>query len=363
MIVRRLWPALALVASLAACSGIAVPSGGSDMSDPTLPRVPSPSPTSAPDFIGLDRLVDAARSTCTLVLRGDEVVHEHPADSRSATRPVYSITKSIVGVLVMMAVEDGALGLDDPVAEHVEGWPTASSEVTVGHLLAMTSGREWTEALDDAMIGAADQTAAALAVGQQDRPGSVWRYDNLAAQVLSPVLESAVGDIEAFARTRLFEPLGLRDTTWQRDAAGHVTTYAGIVSSCRDLARLGVMMRDRGRFDGRDLLSAASVDRLVGPSQTHNAAYGLLWWTNRPGRVVEVRRAAGFDEDRSAFEGRLAPHVPEDAFWALGWGNEFLAVVPSRGVVAVRLGPRPAGPEDLTFDRFTSAVLRGLDPR
>lgn len=327
---------------------------------PSAPSSPSPSPTPAPDFTELDGLVDAAGSTCTLVLRGDEVVHEHPAGARHATRRVYSVTKSVVGVLLAVAAADGDLDLDDPVSQHVPTWPADSADVTIRHLMSMTSGRRWTEGLDAAMIGADDQTAAALAAGQQDEPGAMWRYDNLATQLLSVVLTSAVGDVEAFARERLFDPLGLVDTSWERDRAGRIKTYAGIVSSCADLARLGVLMRDGGAFRGRRILSAGAVAELTATSSELNAAYGLLWWTNARGRVQEVRRAAGFEQDRPPFTGRLAPGSPPDAFWALGWGNQFLAVVPSADVVAVRLGPKPAGPEVLTFDGFTGAVMRGL---
>ncbi|MCD9153183.1 serine hydrolase domain-containing protein [Aeromicrobium duanguangcaii] len=336
------------------------------MSDASLPT-PSRSPaTTAPpptDFTALDRLVDASGSTCTLVMRGDEVVHEHPAGSRDATRRVYSITKSIVGVLLAIAAAEDELSLDDPVSRHVPRWPAESGDVTIRHLMSMTSGRAWTEALDGAMIRAADQTSAALATGQQNTPGATWQYDNLASQVLSAVLTSAVGDIETYADARLFTPLGLTDTSWSRDRAGSVTTYAGIVSSCADLARLAVMMRDQGRFAGRQVVPAAAVSELTTPSSDLNAAYGLLWWTNAEGRVQEVRRAAGFEQDREPYRGRLSPAAPPDAFWALGWGNQLIAVVPSADTVAVRLGPKPAGPDDLTIDGFTAAVLEGLGIR
>jgi len=354
---------VALACLLTACTSESP--GRTALSDASLPTVsvpPSPTPTPPPDFTRLRGLADGTGSTCTLVMRGDEVVHEHPAGSRHATRRVYSITKSVTAVLLAIAAQEGALGLDDPVARHVRDWPRESADVTVRHLMSMTSGRTWTEALDTAMIRSGDQTAAALAVGQGDAPGTAWRYDNLASQLLSAVLESAVGDPEAFARARLFEPLGLTDTSWERDGAGHVKTYAGIVSSCADLARLGVLMRDGGRFGDRQLVPAEAVAELTTPSSDLNAAYGLLWWTNAQGRVVEVRRAAGFEQDREPYRGRLAPGAPADAFWALGWGNQLLAVVPSEDVVAVRLGPKPAGPEDLTFDGFTGAVLEGLRP-
>ncbi len=348
---------------LAACtSDPAERTALSEASLPTPSVRPSPAarPTPPPDFSELDRMADATASTCTLVMRGDEVVHEHPAGSRHATRRIYSITKSVVGVLLAIAADEGRLGLDDPVGRHVREWPAESSAVTVRHLMSMTSGRAWSEGADRAMIGAVDQTAAALAAGQQDAPGTAWRYDNMASQVLSAVLDSAVGDPAAYAQARLFGPLGLTDTTWERDGAGRIKAYAGIVSSCADLVRLGAMMRDGGRFGDTEVVPAESVAELTASSSDLNAAYGLLWWTNTEGRVTEVRRAAGFEQDRPSYTGRLAPGAPSDAFWALGWGNQLVAVVPSSGVVAVRLGPRPADADDLTFDGFTGAVLRGL---
>jgi CubicO group peptidase (beta-lactamase class C family) len=119
-------------------------------------------------------------------------------------------------------------------------------------------------------------------------------------------------------------------------------------------------MLNRGTWKDEQVLSPDFVEQATTPSSDLNAAYGLLWWTNAEGRVVEVLRQAGFAADKAPYEGRLAPDVPRDAYWAFGYGNQYVAVVPSEGVVAVRLGARPASPDRVTFDGFTSDVLKAL---
>ncbi|MET0821706.1 MAG: serine hydrolase domain-containing protein [Aeromicrobium sp.] len=323
----------------------------------------------AGDWSRLDADLQGDGSTCVAVIKDGRLVHDaywNGGGERTGTR-VYSITKSLTALLVGMQVDDGVLALDAPAAEQVEPWRgTDAAKVTVRSLLSMTSGRRWSDALDRAMIRAsADQTAVAVAAGQQSPPGRAWVYDNAAAQTIEAVLDDAAdgGDVADMARRRLLEPLGMRDTTWGRDRAGNALTYSGAESTCLDLARVGHLMLNAGRWNGRQLVSSEVVDQLTSPSSDRNAAYGLLWWTNASGRIVEVWRQAGFATDRAPYEGRLAPGVPADAFWAFGYGNQYVAVVPSENVVAVRLGSRPATPDRVTFDGFTSGVLAALsDP-
>jgi CubicO group peptidase (beta-lactamase class C family) len=314
----------------------------------------------------LDAAAERSGSTCVSVVHEGRVVHRWTApgtDERTAG-PVYSVTKSVTALLVVAAVDDGLLSLDDRVAEHVPQWRDGpSASVTVDQLLAMTSGRRWSYELDyGGMVrGAADTTAFAL-VGQEHRPGTHWEYDNMAVQVLGAVLASATGeDVGTWAERRLLAPLGVRDLTWERDRAGRTTTYSGIRASCDDVARLGLLVARDGRWDGEALLPSALVRTVTGTSGSElNAAYGRLWWVNRPGRVQTIERAAGFGADRPPRSGQLADGLPEDVRWALGFGNQVLTVVPSRDLVAVRLGARPATPDDMGPAQLARLALGGL---
>ena len=318
------------------------------------------------DWAALDGELARDGSTCLAVIQDGRLVHDAywNGGTPGGQRRVYSIAKSLTALLVGTFVDEGALALDASASEQIDRWRGSAAEaVTVGDLLSMTSGRRWSEAIDRRLIGgSADQTSYAADLPQDRAPGEEWVYDNAAAQALEAVLDDAgaTDDVVDLAQDRLLGPLGMQDTTWGRDATGNALTYSGMGSTCLDLARVGHLMLNRGTWDGRQLLSPEFVRQATTPSSPLNAAYGLLWWTNAEGRVVEVLRQAGFAADKAPYEGRLAPGVPADAYWAFGYGNQYIAVVPSEGVVAVRLGARPATPDRVTFDGFTSGVLEVL---
>ena len=365
------------VVVLAACSSPDTRRRPEPAMTATLPTVEVPEPEAVfpgeewdraerGDWADLDRQLAGAGSSCVAVVQDGRLVHDAYFNGGSRDAPVktYSITKSLTSVLTAMAVDDGALALDDPAAQQVDAWVDGpASTVKVRDLLSMTSGRQWSEETDRTLIGAVrDQTGYAVRLEQTSPPGD-WVYDNAAPQVLERVLAKSATedrDVVALAERRLLGPLGMDHTVWPRDASGRATTYSGVRSTCQDLARVGHLMLNQGRWDDEQLVSEDLVAESTSPSSDKNAAYGLLWWTNAEGRVVEARRQAGFAEDIAPYEGRIAPHVPDDAFWAFGYGNQYVAVVPSQNLVAVRLGRLPSSPDQVTFDTFTAGVLDGL---
>lgn len=287
-----------------------------------------------------------AGSSCFLVAREGRVVGEWywryggPAEPRE----VFSVTKSVTSVLVGLAVDDGLLALDDRVARYVPAWRgTPSAGVTVRDLLSGVSGRAWSQDDDYAgLLRATDRTAYALARGQDLPPGERWVYNNSAVQVLDAVLRAVTGESTAdYAQRRLLAPLGMTSSRMTSDGSGRSTSTAfGLQSTCRDLARLGGLLAGDGRVDGERLLSRSWVEESVGaPSQPLNAAYGLLWWLNRPGTV-----AGAFDQPSTGSvapepdPSQLAPSAPEESFAALGFGGQVLLVDPTSGTVVVRLG-------------------------
>lgn len=319
----------------------------------------------------LDDHAAAAGSTCLVVTRDGAVVDERYWDGTTADSPreAFSVTKSVTSTLVGIAQDAGHLSLHDPAADHLPEWRGTESEaVTVENLVSNDSGRHWDFATDyrDMAIGARDKTAFALALGQDAPPGEVWAYNNSAIQTLSAVLDAATGqDAVDYARTHLFEPLGMSDTALGTDAAGNALTFMGLRTTCLDLARFGYLMLHEGAWDGEQIVSSDYVEQATGRSSTDlNAAYGLLWWLNREGTIAGPTLATTGAEDASGTrQGQLVPEVPADVFWALGFRNQIVAVIPSEGIVAVRMGAAPPADAPFTQAELTTGVLDALVDR
>src|SRR5262249_20590388 len=141
--------------------------------------------------------------------------------------------KSWTGLLTGMLIADGKIkNVDQPVSEFVPQWADGDkAKVTLRHLLTMTSGlhrRNGREPGPEQSIGfVGDKNSFVIGLPLSAAPGETWAYSNEGAQLLSPILEKAAGmPFQDYARTRLFEPLGMTNTRLHLDEKGHAWTYA-----------------------------------------------------------------------------------------------------------------------------------------
>jgi CubicO group peptidase (beta-lactamase class C family) len=319
----------------------------------------------APASVGLDaaRLAQIAavarkgHSNCLVVVRHGKLAGEwyFNGTGPNTAQDVYSATKSFASTLVGVAQDDGDLRIGDRASTWIEQWRgTPSQAVTVRDLLSMDSGRHWNVITDYVrLLSAPDRTAFAIGLGQDTAPGSEWAYNNSAVQTLDRVLQKATGgDVAAFARRRIFAPLGMAHTTMATDKAGNAQLFEGIHSTCRDLARFGVLMLDKGRWRGRQIVSSSWVAQATGRSSSKlNAAYGYLWWLNRSGVIASVTAATTLQEiaEGRTDVGRMVEGAPSSMYWALGLGNQLIQIDPGTQTVVVRLGSAAPIPLPPTF--------------
>jgi CubicO group peptidase (beta-lactamase class C family) len=138
-------------------------------------------------------------------------------------------------------------------------------------------------------------------------------------------------------------------------------TFMGLQTTCLDLARFGYLLLRDGAWEEEQVVSADYVEQATGTSSTPLAAnYGLLFWLNQEGPIVAPRVATEADAGGSRADGQMVPGAPDDVFWALGFNNQIVLVVPSEGIVAVRMGPAPPADAAFTQANLTTGVLEAL---
>ena len=323
----------------------------------------------------LDQIAAQARtgkSNCLVVVRNGKLAGEwyFNGTGPNTTQQIWSATKSFASTLVGIAQDEGKLRIGDSASRWIPQWRgTKAQAVTVQDLLSMDSGRQWSVLSDYVQLQLArDRTAFAIGLRQAAPPGTVWAYNNAAVQTLQAVLAKATGEpVQRFAEQSLFGPLGMRHTTMGLDKAGNAQMFEGIHSSCRDLARFGVLMLDQGRWGGRQLVSRSWVEAATGrASSPLNTGYGYLWWLNHKGVLSDPLTATSIPAARnpSTKESRVAAGAPNTMYWALGLGNQLIQIDPGTRTVVVRLGSSELIPKPPTFGPgeasrvVTQAVLR-----
>ena len=151
---------------------------------------------------------------------------------------------------------------------------------------------------------------------------------------------------QTYARRRLFEPAGMNSAVFEPDATGVLVGSSYLYATARDWARFGLLYLDGGVINGRRILSPSWVDYVRRPAPASaNAGYGGQFWLN------------GFS--RSKPTQRWLPTLPEDTFFARGYNDQFVMIIPSRKVVIVRLG-WTVGDAAFDIDKHFAEILSAI---
>jgi CubicO group peptidase (beta-lactamase class C family) len=206
-----------------------------------------------------------------------------------------SVTKSIVGLLYGVALADGTVPAPDAIlVDQFPEYPDLAADpvrrrLTVAHVLSMTLGLEWNEDLpytspansEIAMELAPDRHRFVLERPIVGAPGERWSYNGGATALLGRLIARGTGAALAdYARAALFAPLGIAAFEWIRGQDGTPSAASGLRLTPRDLARIGQLILQRGRWDGRQVVPAAWLEASFRRAVTidERAGYGLHWY-------------------------------------------------------------------------------------
>ncbi len=234
-----------------------------------------------------------------MVVRHGHVVAEGWWAPYSAGRPalLYSLSKSFTSTAAAFAQAEGLLDLDDTVVSHFAEFAgditdPRSRSVKVRHVAAMASGHTREMAGEALARDPAEPVRGFLLIPPDREPGTVFAYSQPCTYTLASIVQRNAGmPLTQYLRPRLFDPLGIGHVGWQTWPPGREQGFSGLHARTEDIAKLGQLYLQRGRWDGVQLIPEQWVAEATS-QQVENSnelesdwgqGYGFQFWMSRHG--------------------------------------------------------------------------------
>jgi CubicO group peptidase (beta-lactamase class C family) len=289
--------------------------------------------------------------------------------SRDSLHYSYSVAKSFSSALIGIAYYDKLIdNLDDKIynyfpkyKELFEGDDSSlKKEITIRNLLTMTSGLQWNEENysipeNDAFImidTADDYFKYILSKSMRYRPGTDWNYSSGDSMLLSGIIEKATGlSPFEYGKKKIFEKIGIRNITWDKDNAGHTITAWGIRTTARNFAKFGYLYLKNGRWENKKIIDRRWIkESLIPVSKRYPEQlpiidfYGYQWWL-----LPALENYKNYD---------ILPKT------YLAWGRftQQIFVIPEKDIIIVRLADdKDYQHDDWREAEFLSILLKCLN--
>lgn len=284
--------------------------------------------------------------TLLIIQRGEIMLaYERTPGALDAPHNLKSATKSVLSALIGIALAAGDIpSLDDTIGKLMPGWFTPSTDprlrsIRVRDLLMLRSGLDWTEFHGPStvqMTASPDWVRFVLERPLIHDPGTRHTYSTGDTHLLAALLQQRTGmSALDFATYYLFQPLGITGANWATDPQGIHVGGSELVLTPRDMAKFGQLYLNNGLRSGEQVIPADWVrlstqpHTLVIPPGARGCttiSYGYLWW--------------------------LRPQGSYESFMAVGFGGQFIVVIPALDLVVVLTGdirnpPEPFNDNDM----------------
>lgn len=259
----------------------------------------------------------------------------HPYYRDTKLHTLQSVTKSITSAVLGIAIDEGHIpeGVETPVMSFFKNYePDLSDErkrsMTLEDMLTMRSGIRWNE-----MVSYTDERNSCIQLEASDNwiqfvldqpmreePGTIFDYNSGVSVLLGKVVRVSTGKrIDAYAKEKLFEPIGIKEYYWKTTPDGEIDTEGGLYLSAHDLARIAYLFLRNGNWDGQQIVSKewvqASTSPIISDIRPDNGrpdqGYGYQWW-------IPVQE-----------------NGETKIFCGSGYGGQFPVVVPKHDLVVV----------------------------
>jgi len=242
--------------------------------------------------------IESYEPVAFLVIQDEKILYEKYWEgySDSSLSNSFSAAKSIIGLLVGAAIDDGYIkSVDQKAADFLPSFKEGGKEkISIKHLLTMSSGLDW----DEEYASLFSPTTAAYytndlrklvdKLGMEEEPGKRYYYRSIDSEVLAMIVQAATGKtISEYASEKYWKNIGAHhDALWCLDHKdGMEKAYCCFNSNVRDFARWGQLMLNKGKWGDKQLVSETYLDETITPANyltdddgLHVDYYGYQWW-------------------------------------------------------------------------------------
>jgi CubicO group peptidase (beta-lactamase class C family) len=335
-----------------------------------LPMADSNKLTVSPEALRAAEAYAAAMDSFGLVVVHGGLVQTEwyaPGWNRDRLTQSQSMHKTVSALMMGVAIADGFVSsAEDAVGTYLPEWRNdPRGEITIENLLVMSSGLAQSRftlnpfAADSSFrfLFSRERAPVVLNSRLEWEPGSKFDYNDINAQLVGMIVERAAGKPYAeYLQEKLWEPLGGQHAEfWLDQEDGLAMTACCLLGSPVDWAKIGLLMKDGGRFNNHQIIPEEWIRRMVTPSALFSG-YGYLTWLGT-GVMDDGPGKPGVERNQN--ERFLA----RDMFYLSGYGGQRVYVSREIDLVIVRLGPF-AGMQPLNPDwdnaYLLNTIIRGI---
>ena len=231
------------------------------------------------NFSGLDRILEEkqgllGKDYVVLIWKKDDTLtyRKEVGEYKSKTiAPIASCSKWLTAALVMQFVDEGKISLDDPVVKYIPVFEKYMKKyVTIRHCLSHMTGIDDDEKFLKKMFQrkkfeSLDQEVESFAAREiRANAGTDFWYGNIGLNIAAKVLEVvSKRKFDVLIKQKLFTPLGMRQTTFTELDGGLYDPSGGARSTAEDYMKFMVMLMNKGKYNGKQILSEGSVDEMM----------------------------------------------------------------------------------------------------
>ncbi len=283
-----------------------------------------------------------------LVLKDGKIAVEKYYGTFTADSNWYwaSAGKTLTGFMVGIAQKEGIVDVNKKTSDYLGiGWTNAplakENLITVRHQLTMTTGIDEDQQIKDSTLP--------ISLNYKTDAGTRWCYFNAPYTLLGQVIEKASGlSYNAYFKTRVKDKIGMNGVWLKAENSNNI-----FYSTPRSMARFGLLLLNKGIWENTPVLNDPDYfDKQINSSQTLNPSYGYLTWLNGKASYM-------LPSTDNVFSGSLIPTAPADLYAALGKNDQKIYVVPSKGIVVIRMG-NSAGNSFATASKFDNELWEKL---